>query len=32
MFLFAAVSYLLAVGWIQLLLPNIERDEPAAAT
>ena len=30
MFLFAAVSYLLAVGWIQLLLPNIERYEPSA--
>lgn len=33
MFLFAAVSYLLALGWIQLLLPRIERfdHEPAQA-
>lgn len=29
LFLFAAVSYLLALGWIQLLLPRIRRAEPA---
>lgn len=28
LFLFAAVSYLLALGWIQLLLPRIRRAEP----
>ncbi|MBO9623320.1 MAG: MFS transporter [Sphingomonas sp.] len=28
MFLFAAISYLLALGWIQLLLPRIRRAEP----
>jgi ACS family hexuronate transporter-like MFS transporter len=29
LFLFAAVSYLLALGWIQLMLPRIERVEGA---
>ena len=28
LFLFASVSYLLALGWIQLLLPRIRRAEP----
>ncbi len=28
LFLFASVSYLLALGWIQLLLPTIRRAEP----
>jgi ACS family hexuronate transporter-like MFS transporter len=28
LFLFAAVSYLLALGWIQLLMPRIRRAEP----
>jgi ACS family hexuronate transporter-like MFS transporter len=31
LFLFASVSYLLAYGWIRLLLPRIERAEGAAA-
>jgi ACS family hexuronate transporter-like MFS transporter len=30
LFLFASVSYLLALGWIQLLLPRIRRAEPHA--
>ncbi|AQR73395.1 MFS transporter [Sphingomonas sp. LM7] len=30
LFLFASVSYLLALGWIQLLLPRIRRAENAA--
>lgn len=29
LFVFAAVSYLLALGWLHLLLPRIERAEPA---
>ena len=29
LFLFAAVSYLLALGWLQLLMPRIERAEGA---
>lgn len=29
LFLFAAVSYLLALGWLQLLMPKIERAEGA---
>jgi ACS family hexuronate transporter-like MFS transporter len=29
LFLFASVSYLLALGWMQLLLPQIRRAEPA---
>jgi ACS family hexuronate transporter-like MFS transporter len=32
LFLFASVSYLLALGWIQLLLPRIRRAEPRADT
>jgi ACS family hexuronate transporter-like MFS transporter len=32
LFLFASVSYLLALGWIQLLLPRIRRAEPHADT
>lgn len=28
LFLFASISYLLALGWIQLLLPRIRRAEP----
>jgi MFS transporter, ACS family, hexuronate transporter len=29
LFIFASLSYLLALGWLQLLLPVIERDNPA---
>ena len=29
LFVFAAMSYLLAVGWLHLLLPNIRRAEAA---
>jgi len=32
LFLFASISYLLALGWIQLLLPRIRRAEPHADT
>ncbi|MCW1428636.1 MFS transporter [Novosphingobium sp. JCM 18896] len=32
LFLFASVSYLLALGWIHLLLPRIRRAEPLADT
>ncbi|MEJ5977746.1 MFS transporter [Novosphingobium sp. PS1R-30] len=31
LFAFAAVSYLLALGWIQLLMPRIRRAEPGSA-
>jgi MFS transporter, ACS family, hexuronate transporter len=30
LFLFAAISYLLALGWVQLLMPRIRRAEPQA--
>ncbi len=30
LFLFAAISYLMALGWIQLLLPQIRRAEEIA--
>lgn len=32
LFLFAAVSYLLALGWVRLLMPQIRRAEPHAET
>jgi MFS transporter, ACS family, hexuronate transporter len=28
LFIFAAVSYLLALAWLQLMLPEIKRAEP----